>query len=330
MKNSAMQQRRLDGLRSEIDQNSKYFPDIFRLIDNPPKQLFIIGEPLALKEGLAVVGARKATPYGISCAKHFAGRAAEHSIVIISGGARGCDAAAHEAALNAHGITVAFLGGGLDELYPVENIKLFQRIVDCGGAVVSEQVWDARPLPFMFRARNRLIAGLARATLIVEAGLPSGTFSTADAALAANRDVLVIPGSVTSQSSRGANRLIYQGATPIIDDDTFDDQLFDIYGALKSPQINIGGTKISESTVNDYVPPTSVTDSFDDGARSIFDALQAQPLNMESLRDIAVSHVQGADPLTVLMIWLAEVQQRGLIDRYPDGRYGGRIEANKG
>ena len=89
---------------------------------------------------------------------------------------------------------------------------LFQRIVDGGGAVVSEQPWDRKPRPYMFRQRNRLIAGLARAVLIVEAGLPSGTFSTADEALAANRDVLVVPGAITAASSRGANRLLYQGA----------------------------------------------------------------------------------------------------------------------
>ena len=106
---------------------------------------------------------------------------------------------------------------------------LFQRIVDGGGAVVSEHVWDEDPKPYRFRLRNRLIAGLARATLIVEAGLPSGTFSTADEALAANRDVLVVPGAITAASSRGANRLIYQGATPVIDDETFEDALFSLF-----------------------------------------------------------------------------------------------------
>ena len=132
---------------------------------------------------------------------------------------------------------MAFLGGGCDRLYPAEHEGLFQRIVDGGGAVVSEHVWDEDPKPYRFRLRNRLIAGLARATLIVEAGLPSGTFSTADEALAANRDVLVVPGAITAASSRGANRLIYQGATPVIDDETFEDALFSLFGCLKQETV---------------------------------------------------------------------------------------------
>lgn len=128
---------------------------------------------------------------------------------------------------------MAFLGGGCDRIYPAENAALFQSIIDGGGAVVSERDWTFPPVPYAFRARNRLIASLSAATLIVEAGLPSGTFSTADEALAAGSEVLAVPGSITSASSRGANRLILQGAVPIIDDDTFLDALFSIYGCLR-------------------------------------------------------------------------------------------------
>lgn len=142
-----------------------------------------------------MVGARKATPYGIGAAKRFARLAAQRGIAVISGGARGCDAAAHEAALSEGAPTVAFLGGGCDVPYPREHAGLIERIALSGGAVVSEHAWDAPALPQQFRTRNRLIAGLARATLLVRAGLPSGTFSTADEALAAGRDVLVVPGA---------------------------------------------------------------------------------------------------------------------------------------
>lgn len=107
------------------------------------------------------------------------------------------------------------LGGGCDCIYPESNRDLFQEVVDKGGAVISEHQWQFPPMPYTFRARNRIIAGLSRATLIVEAGLPSGTFSTADDALSSNREVLVVPGAITSPTSRGANRLLYQGATPI-------------------------------------------------------------------------------------------------------------------
>lgn len=120
---------------------------------------------------------------------------------------------------------------GCDKLYPEENASLFQRIIDAGGAIMSEHQWDTSPLPYMFRARNRLITGMSKGVLIIEAGMPSGTFATADDALAAGKEVMAIPGPITSKQSRGANRLIYQGATPIVDDETFADQLFALFGA---------------------------------------------------------------------------------------------------
>lgn len=230
--------KRLRGPRWELVRGSLGYPCVFENISAPPKCLYGIGNADALKPGLAVVGARKATPYGRACAEKFAGQAARRGIVIISGGARGCDAEAHRAALSAKGTTVVFLGGGCDEIYPPEHFILFQEIIDKGGAVVSEHPWDFRPLPYTFRARNRLIAGLARAVLIVEAGLPSGTFSTADEALSAGREVLVVPGAISSPYSRGANRLLFQGATPVVDDETFQDILFNVFGLLKQQDLS--------------------------------------------------------------------------------------------
>ena len=221
---------RLTGLRTVIERGEEGYPEALFRLEDPPEALYVVGDPRALAEGIAIVGARKATPYGTSCAKRFARAAALRGVCVISGGARGCDAAAHRAALDAHGTTVAVLGGGCDELYPAAHYGLFQEIVDAGGAVVSEQPWGFPPMRHTFRARNRLIAALAKATLIVEAGLPSGTFSTADAALAANREVLVVPGSIASVNSRGANRLLFQGATPIVDDETFSSVLDALYG----------------------------------------------------------------------------------------------------
>ena len=221
---------RLEGERFELALEDSLFPKALKSIPHPPARLYGVGRPGALAEGLAVVGARRATPYGRGCAKRFAAAAAERGVAIISGGARGCDAVAHEAALAAGAPTVAFLGGGCNQLYPAENAGLFQRIVAAGGAVVSEHEWDFPPQPHTFRARNRLIAGLSRATLIVEAGLPSGTFSTADEALLAGREVWVVPGAITSAASKGANRLLYQGALPIVDDEAFADALFSTFG----------------------------------------------------------------------------------------------------
>lgn len=227
------QSLQLAGMRTVLLPDDPRFPAALRSIPRPPKRLYVLGDPEALAEGLAVVGARKATPYGIGAAKRFARLAAQRGISVISGGARGCDAAAHEAALSEGAPTVAFLGGGCDVPYPREHAGLFERIALSGGAVVSEHAWDAPALPQQFCTRNRLIAGLARATLIVEAGLPSGTFSTADEALAAGRDVLVVPGAINSASSKGANRLLVQGAAPVVDDESFSDVLFSVFGCLK-------------------------------------------------------------------------------------------------
>lgn len=299
---------RLRGPRFELLPGDGAFPAALARVPDPPRRLYVVGDPAALQEGLAVVGARKATPYGTGCARRFAGAAARRGVVVISGGARGCDAAAHEAALAEGSPTVAFLGGGCDEPYPAAHAGLFQRIVDGGGAVASEQPWDRKPRPYMFRQRNRLIAGLARAVLIVEAGLPSGTFSTADEALAANRDVLVVPGAITAASSRGANRLIYQGATPVIDDETFEDALFSLFGCLKQ----------------ETVPSVERTGAprADEPSNPVADALRAEPLSMEQLYAIAASSCGGEDARSWLMERLVEAELAGTVARHPDGRWG--------
>lgn len=305
---------RLEGPRYHLIPEDEGFPEALRRIERPPKSLYVIGDPAALSEGLAVVGARRATPYGISCAHRFASRAAERGICIISGGARGCDAASHEAALSAGGRTVAFLGGGLDEVYPIENAQLFQRIINGGGAVVSEQEWSFKPMPFTFRERNRLIAGLAKATLIVEAGLPSGTFSTADEALAAGREVLAVPGSITSSHSRGANRLIYQGARPIIDEASFDELLFELFSCLRQERV--------WSKVFCKERFTELTRDGFAGGEVLLDALRSEPLGMEEMRAIAMRVCPDSDELPWLMLWLAHAERVGAVARYPDGRFG--------
>lgn len=294
---------RLAGSRYLIERGSESFPTMLEAIPSPPDQLYVVGDPEVLRGGLAVIGARRATPYGKGCARRFARLAAERGIVIISGGARGCDSEAHRAALDAGMPTVVFLGGGCDCLYPAEHAGLFQSIVDAGGAIVSEQPWDFMPMPYTFRLRNRLIAGLAKAVLIVEAGLPSGTFSTADEALAAGREVLVVPGAITSSTSRGANRLMYQGARPIVDDETFEDALFEIFGQLKRPGLEEMAQGVDDPVVS---------------------ALLAEPLPLDKLYEIAES-AYGDDAWSKLMEMLVEAEAAGIIARQPDGRWGPRV-----
>lgn len=297
---------KLQGQRYILDKKDAHFPEALKNIPHPPEKLYVIGRLEALQEGLAIIGARRATPYGLACAKRFGEIAASKGITVIAGGARGCDSQAHQAALNVGGNTVVFLGGGCDQLYPVQNQPLFQKIIDCGGAIVSENTWDFPALPYTFRNRNRLIAGLAKATLIVEAGLPSGTFSTADEALEANREVWVVPGAITSRTSDGANRLLYQGAYPIVDDDSFEDALSRTFCMLRQ-----------ETYRN--ASPGNVTNNHDELLR----ALNASPMRMDELLN---AHLDMGTFSGNYSEWvhlhLAELEQQGLIMRYSDGRYG--------
>ena len=300
---------KLSGPRHVIPLGSAAFPKALANIPRPPECLYAIGNVEALEEGLAVIGARKATPYGRECARHFAGIAAAQGITIVSGGALGCDSEAHRAALEQGGSTVVFLGGGCDCVYPASHYRLFQKIIDSGGVVASEYEWEYPPLPYGFRERNRLIAGLARATLIVEAGLPSGTFSTADEALAASKDVLVIPGAITSSTSAGSNRLLYQGATPVVDDETFSDILFDLFGCLKMEQIPGSANAPGGLKAIAYREDP------------LYQALMAQPMRKEQMLG-SVRVPKGEDGRIWIAVRLAELEADGLVARYPDGRYG--------
>lgn len=297
----------MDGPRFEIAKGAQGYPEALAALGGAPKTLYIVGDPEALQEGIAVVGARRATPYGRAAADLFAGRAAERGIVVISGGARGCDAFAHEAALRAGGRTVAFLGGGCDKPYPACNASLFQRIVDGGGAVVSEYPWDFDPKPWGFRARNRLIAGLARATLIVEAGLPSGTFSTADEALSAGKDVLAVPGSIFSPTSQGANALIAQGALPVTDEGTFGELLDGLF-----PEHVLSASYEQPSL---FEGRESASNAEED---ALLAALRANPMRLEQI----VSAFQDEEPASALMAHVARLEALGVLERFPDGRFG--------
>jgi DNA processing protein len=191
------------------------FPRRLRQIHDPPPGLFLRGAaPLALLDRpcVAVVGARACSSYGTAVALAFASELAAAGVVVISGLARGIDAAAHRGALEA-GETVAVLGCGIDRDYPRAHASLAAAIAQ-RGLVVSEYPPGVEPAPWRFPARNRIVAGLALATVVVEARERSGALITADLALDEGREVLTVPGEITSQLSRGTNQLLRLGATP--------------------------------------------------------------------------------------------------------------------
>ena len=188
------------------------YPQLLRETYNPPPVLYYQGSLPQFPKATAIVGARKATPYGRNAAYTLAEQMARSGIAVISGGARGIDTKAHLGALAGNGITCAVVANGLDTAYPPENRSLFSDIIEQGGSVVSEYAFGVRPLAINFPARNRIIAGLCRCVVVTEAALRSGSLITADFALEEGRDVFAVPGSIYSEMSKGTNALLRKGA----------------------------------------------------------------------------------------------------------------------
>jgi DNA processing protein len=189
----------------------KNYPESLAEIYDPPLLLYYRGNLSESELSLAVVGSRRASPYGRTVGALIVKDLAKAGFTVISGGARGIDTVAHQAALDAGGRTIAVLGNGLDIIYPRENMHLFSRIQE-QGAVVSEYPLGTEPLGGHFPARNRIISGMSLGTLVVEGAEKSGSLITADCALEQGRDVFAVPGPVTGPGSRGPHKLIKQGA----------------------------------------------------------------------------------------------------------------------
>ncbi len=193
------------------------FPPLLRSIHDPPPGLFLRGggEPLLLARlAVAIVGARACSGYGAAVARSLGRDLAAAGLVVVSGLARGVDAEAHRGALEAGGTTVAVLGCGIDRDYPAAHAELARRVAE-SGLIVSEYAPGVEPAPWRFPARNRIVAGLSGATVVVEARERSGALITADLALEEGREVFAVPGEITSSLSAGANALLRLGATPL-------------------------------------------------------------------------------------------------------------------
>jgi len=194
------------------------YPDILRHIPDPPQQLYVVGnlERALRRPRLAVVGSRKATAYARGISHELTLTIARAGITVVSGLAYGIDSVAHRAALESHGVTVAVMAGGLDDIYPKSHYQLAQEIVEKGGALLSEYPVGTPPYKEHFVARNRIVSGLSDAVLITEATEKSGTLHTARFALEQGRDVLSVPGNITGPQAVGTNRLIKSGAHVVL------------------------------------------------------------------------------------------------------------------
>jgi len=214
----------MGGIIKSIAYSDKEYPMLLKHIKDPPKELFYRGDiSLASKLSVAVVGTRKATRYGIWAAMNLAESLAAHGVIVVSGMAAGIDTCGHRGAIKGGGKTIAVLGSGVDVCTPSSNKRLMDEIAD-DGLLISEYPPGMQPTRYSFPQRNRIISGIAAATVVVEAGLISGSLITAELAAEQGKEVYAIPGNIDSRYSLGTNKLIKEGALPLIAcDDLLDD-----------------------------------------------------------------------------------------------------------
>jgi DNA processing protein len=277
---------------------------LLRQSPDAPPVLFLRGDAAALIEPqIAMVGSRNPTAGGRATAREFASRFSRLGLCITSGLALGIDAASHEGALQAHGSTVAVLGHGLDEMYPTENRRLAERIA-ASGALVSEFAPGTPPLRHHFPRRNRIIAGLALGTLVVEAAQESGSLITARLAGVAGREVFAIPSSIHNPMARGCHELIRQGAKLV-------ERVEDVLAELKI------------SLVDQLLGPPGTAGSGTPGAgaaldkeyKILLDALAFEPASIDSL--IERTGMNSESIASMLLI----LELDGHVAPHPGGRY---------
>ncbi|MBI5718927.1 MAG: DNA-protecting protein DprA [Burkholderiales bacterium] len=285
------------------------YPPLLLQTADPPALLFAQGAVHRLAaRSVAIVGTRHPTTQGEENARAFAAALSREGLVVVSGLARGIDAAAHEGALLGEGGTVAVLGAGLDDPYPSQNARLAARIVDQGGAVISEYAPGTPPLKENFPRRNRIIAGLSLGTLVVEAALRSGSLITARLATEAGREVFAIPGSIHSPQSKGCHALIRQGAKLV---EVATDILEEL--RLADPAVAVPGMEGDEA---------DDADSVDDAATGpVLRALGHDPATLDALQ------ARTGWPTAELAAGLLELELQGKVARLPGGLYQRRAAA---
>ena len=294
-----------------ISYTSAEYPKSLLRIADPPLVLYVKGSLPKAGYCLAVVGSRACTEYGKKAAKLFTKDLAGRGIPIISGGARGIDTIAHEACLSVGGTTVAVLGCGLNIAYPEENASLFQRIVNQGGALVSEYAPGTQPLAKNFPARNRIIVGLSQGVLVAEAKLKSGAIITANIAADEGREVYCVPGNIFDKTSLGCHELIRTGAK-LVDtpQDILEDKVqWELAQRERLVQPSIFDFAADAEKQEEQAPLTSEL-----GSR-LLSLLQGGSLSLEELVEGS-----GTDFASVSME-LLELQGAGLINQNQALRY---------
>lgn len=274
------------------------YPPLLAEIGEPPAVLYAWGDAgLLARPAAALVGSRDHSPYGAEAARLLASGVARAGVVVVSGMARGLDAVAHQAALDVGGATVGVLGNGFGVIYPAANRPLYERVA-AHGCLVTELPPGERPRVSTFPRRNRIIAGLAGVTVVVEAAVGSGALITADCALDQGRSVLAVPGPITSPTSTGCNKLIQQGAKPAL---SVADVLEEL--GLMAPTGELAPAARPHAA--------SWPSDLSDVQRSLCESISAAPKHIDAL-----VHVTGLDSGEVLAA-LTELELRGLVVQRP-------------
>ncbi|QSV45812.1 DNA-processing protein DprA [Geobacter benzoatilyticus] len=269
------------------------YPPLLREIADPPPFLYVRGSLAGIGTAVAVVGSRRASAYGRTVTERMAEELSRAGVAVISGLARGIDTAAHNGALKGEAKTVGVLGCGVDVVYPAENRRLFAEMAE-RGAVVSEFPLGTAPLAENFPRRNRIISGISHGVLVVEAAERSGSLVTARIALDQGRDVYAIPGNITNKGSRGANRLIREGAKLV-------DGVDDILEELPGGRVARRGVPMP---AHDLSPAEA----------AVFALLSAEPLHID--RIIAKSALTVGE----LSAMLLRLELKGAVTQLP-GKY---------
>jgi len=275
------------------------YPAVLREIDDPPMVLYIRGEqPIDPARSIAIVGTRRGTRYGKMIAARFASQLAMKGFIIVSGLAAGIDAAAHQGTLDVGGFTVAVMGCGIDYPYPKRNQPIYERIVET-GVVMSEYPMGSRPAKWTFPQRNRILAGLSRGVLVIQAPERSGALITARCALEQGRDVFAVPGNINSLTSAGSNHLIKQGAKLV---DSADD-IFDEYPDLQVKRDD------PPADAADAGPKLGETES------AVYELISLEPVHMDDI--IARADLSPTEASHILLL----LQLENLIEEAEGGRY---------
>ncbi len=285
--------------------DSPYYPPLLKDISDPPLVLHVWGELDSLTGvSLAIVGSRRATPYGIDVCERLSAELAHRGATIVSGLARGIDAVAHRAALDAGGRTIAVLGSGLDVIYPREHVHLAEKIAET-ASVVSELPLGSRPLPSHFPMRNRIVSGMAVGTIVIEAAERSGSLISARLAVEENREVFAVPGPITSPNSDGVHGLIQDGAKLVRRaEDVVEELRPNIREQLSSR------TRVTQS-------PSKMVENLEGDERRLVEILSLKGA-VDTDRLVALAQI----PTDRVMAALVGLEIKGVVRSFPGGFYG--------